>query len=468
MTPTPVRTSQGVVEQVLFAKEPQWVVFHQDGARRAEPFEALERVSRIVWCPGTETVGVVSLNGKPQFAAVLIERQLRQSGEIDGETKVLVHQTLRHRDSYMAFYSAVPLQQWQRFQSWLETQPVLCIAFSWLTLLHHGLEEGGARVVQDGVRLLYLARDGRQFAFFNVVAFSDGAEDLESAGRSLALQVLQSQTDRRSAARPEAGVPVEWVSMLSHGGGCGAAQRGFEQAFGATCRIVQQSFRADDGPEPFFSGLPLATAVLHPRQTIGPRLDGWLYTLERMAAPAAGLLIAVGVALAMLGASWLWEADKKQAEALKVEGTVASMADRQQGPARVSPVREDLSRQLVFQQDALGLVEGVDLHHLLDALHGAGSGRVRILSVRLEERTVPKGSAAAAAPPPGSEVFIEGLLPEAREPGDAVLSGFVQQLNAVGWRVEPAEYRGGNSSNGSMAGRLFAFKLLSTPSESRP
>jgi hypothetical protein len=36
----------------------------------------------------------------------------------------------------------------------------------------------------------------------------------------------------------------------------------------------------------------------------------------------------------------------------------------------------------------------------------------------------------------------------------------VQQLNGSGWRVEPAEYRGGSSSNGSMAGRLFAFRLL--------
>lgn len=435
----------------------------------AEPFEPLEHVSRVVWCPGTETVGVVSLNGKPQFAAVLIERQLRQSGDIDGDAKVLVHEILRHRDSYMALYSAVPLPQWQRFQSWLEAQPVLCVAFSWLALLHHGLEEGNARVVQDGVRLTYLARDGRQFAFFNVVAFSDGEEDLESAGRSLALQVLQSQTDRRSAARPEADAPVEWVPLLNRGGDSGAALRGFEQAFGVTCRVIQQSFQAGDGQQAFFSGLPWAASMLHPRQAIGQRLDRWLYTLERMAAPTVGLAIAVGVALGALGASWLLEADRKQTEALKIEGSVASMAERQQGPARVSPVREDLSRQLTFQQDALRLVDGVDLHHLLDALHGASSGRVRILSVRLEERSAPKAGAAAPASP-GSEVFIEGLLPEAREPGDAVLSGFVQQLNAAGWRVEPAEYRGGNSSNGSMAGRLFAFRLSSAhgASEARP
>jgi len=467
MTPTAVQPSAG--EQVLFAREPQWVAFREKAAHVVDPFESLEHISRIVWCPGTETVGVASLNGKPQFAAVLIERQLRQSGDIDGEAKVLVHEVLRHRDSYTALYSAMPLPQWQRFQAWLEEQPVLCIAFSWLALLHHGLDEGGVRVLQDGVRLMYLAREARQFAFFNVVAFSDSEEDLEAAGRSLALQVLQSHTDRRSAAGPQADAPVEWLPLLNRGSANGAALRGFEQALGATCRVAQQPFQADDGEPAFFSGLPLAASVLPSRQTIGPRLDQWLYTLERMAAPAAGLVIALGLALGALGTSWLLEADKRQTEALKVEGSVASMAESQQGPARASAVREDLSRQLTFQQDALRLVDGVDLHHLLDALHGASSGRVRILSVRLEDRPAAKAGAAAAAPP-GSDVFIEGLLPEAREPGDAVLSGFVQQLNAAGWRVEPAEYRGGNSSNGSMAGRLFAFRLSSAPgaSEARP
>jgi hypothetical protein len=448
------------MEQIIYAKDPQWAAFGPEQLRIGEPFAAVEKISRVVWCPEKETVGVVSLNGNPQFAAVLIERQLRQRGEIDGESKVLVHQVLKHRDSYSALYSALPLPQWQRFQSWLDEQPVLCIAFSWLALLHDGLADGHARIVQDGTRLLYLARQARQFIFFNVVAFSEGEEDLESAGRSLAVQLLQSATDGGAGSKGPASDAVEWLPTLDRDAG-GAAQRGFEQAIGLSCRLLQQAFRDEGAGESRWSGVPLAASTLHPRHSIGPRSDRWLYTLERDARPVAGLTIAAGIALSALGASWLWEAEQQKAQALKVEASVAASPDGQ-AVAKVAPVRDELARQLAFQHEALRLVDGVDLHGLLGALRDAGSGRVRLLSVRLEDRPAAKAGSkpVSAASTEAREIFIEGLLPETRETGDGLLSGFVQQLNGSGWRVEPAEYRGGSSSNGSMAGRLFAFRLL--------
>jgi hypothetical protein len=198
--------------------------------------------------------------------------------------------------------------------------------------------------------------------------------------------------------------------------------------------------------------------LFHARHTIGPRPDRWLYALERAARPVAGLTIAASVALSLLGASWWWEAEQQRAQALKVEGSVASSPDRQ-AVAKAAPVRDGLVRQLAFQQDALRLADGVDLHRLLASLSDASEGRVRILSVRLEERPASKGVAASAVA--AQDIFIEGLLPEAREHDDGLLSGFVQQLNGSGWRVEPAENRGAGSG-GSMAGRLFAFRLLPT------
>ncbi|NKN32388.1 hypothetical protein [Marichromatium bheemlicum] len=56
------------------------------------------------------------VNSRVADIAPIIEKRLRDHGEIDSYSRVIVHQRTRLRDAYRVFYTVVPLDVWTRYQ----------------------------------------------------------------------------------------------------------------------------------------------------------------------------------------------------------------------------------------------------------------------------------------------------------------------------------------------------------------
>ncbi|MBO8084440.1 MAG: hypothetical protein J7D61_00195 [Marichromatium sp.] len=65
--------------------------------------------------------GVMLVNSRVADIAPIIEKRLRDQGEIDAYSRVIVHQRTRLRDAYRVFYTVVPLDVWTRYQKRVKT-----------------------------------------------------------------------------------------------------------------------------------------------------------------------------------------------------------------------------------------------------------------------------------------------------------------------------------------------------------
>lgn len=103
----------------------------------------------------TSVSGVATLPGKPGTAAALLERQLREKGEIDEVATLRIHHQKQRTGTTELVYTAVPVSRWHEVQSSISDQASVYMVHDWVgSLVKWCLARG------DGLHSLCVAHHG--------------------------------------------------------------------------------------------------------------------------------------------------------------------------------------------------------------------------------------------------------------------------------------------------------------------
>ena len=86
------------------------------------------------WGPGA-VFGIATVIGQASTATAILEKQLRDQGETDDISHLLVHQSQTRLGSTELVYTAVPIKTWRRYQQMAESRPHLLLMFDWVRTL---------------------------------------------------------------------------------------------------------------------------------------------------------------------------------------------------------------------------------------------------------------------------------------------------------------------------------------------
>jgi hypothetical protein len=396
---------------------------------------------------------VTALEGSPTHAVALIARRLRADGLVDNEAKVLLHKTRTVGAGYQALYTAVPLDRWQSLFAWAENQVDHCLLVPITALLWQCLRKGKGIVLRGGRQLVFMGLAGERIVYVSALAFSDDPDDVAMTVDSLAERVAMELGEDDDA--PDA-LDVTWYQSLEYLSDLSPSrEEGYVEAFaratGASVALGSQTRLVDGEGRSCRSGFPAlgehAGAMLSVNS--GQVRGAWL--AERALPWAAAASLALAVVLATLGGRWTLQAhaanenaEQLRQEAGSIEGTIASLAERQ----KLAPAYPAV---LAFVEKAAALRGGLDAEAAVADVRHAAAGQVSILRVRTE----PDG------PDGKSNVLrVDGLVhPLAGAAEGSQIALFVQRLRDAGYEPVAVDPNTAGNGGGQSPAGFFSYQL---------
>src|ERR1035437_9869447 len=153
--------------------------------------------------------GVMMVDSRPDFAAAVIEKQLRSEGLVDGEAHVLTHRIISAGGGCRVFYTAVPLAVWQATFGWLHGQASVGLLFSVEAAMLALAQRHDAVLCRIGRQFRFLVAQAGNLIYLSSTAFSDDPDDIETALLNLADQA-RTQWQPRHAK-----MSVYWCDLLA-------------------------------------------------------------------------------------------------------------------------------------------------------------------------------------------------------------------------------------------------------------
>jgi hypothetical protein len=410
----------------------QWR-FCEDGNFRDSPeYPRLDYPALLLSDFGASISGVSVLSAHNRYLDALISRRLRDDGQVDGETKVLIHGKQRSGGDYQVLYTAVPMETWQRLQAWALAQGEHCLLIPHVALMFRLLHGDDSAVVFHGGReFSLLTRQRGVLSYYAVFALSAREEDLREAVKALA-----SRVPRARASDPQESLQLSWYALSA----ASPEQTDelvarFSEACGARVQASQPG-RAEpgDAAHPLFPGAK--SPYFWARLAVNPGMSQINYVSEN-ALP----LLARGAALAALaflvwGGVLLVQAFTTNIGAAQDQEQARQILQSTPPPAPFAPGFL-VTRAFV---EGIGKAQaGVDPYTLLAYLREAARNEVHLLRIRVNDG-----------------ITIEGWT-ESRGSDDA-LSGFVTRLRQLGFSPEAIDAPQGADTrrNGFFAYRLQA------------
>jgi hypothetical protein len=166
------------------------------------------------WGPGA-VLGVATVSGTAAAAPALLEKRLRDQGETDDISHLLVHQSQTRGGSTELVYSAIPVQTWLRYQQQAADHPRLLLLHDWTrTLLDwargHELATGALLVMHPQGLDVVVLTGGRIQTLERLRIFRGEPDAWHRVGLRVASMLRQRQEGE--GAIPAAAIPlVMWV-----------------------------------------------------------------------------------------------------------------------------------------------------------------------------------------------------------------------------------------------------------------
>ncbi|MDR1163717.1 MAG: hypothetical protein LBM17_07805 [Candidatus Accumulibacter sp.] len=424
-------------EAILFHLDNRWILFADGAARVVEEYPRLDAPTIVVTDFGGALCGVAPVGAQSGYAEALISRRLRDEGMIDGEAKVVIHHSVKSSGDFQAFYTAVPVDAWQRMQAWARIQEEACLLVPLAAVMYRLLPRGEAGVFfrhGRNIALLFSRKSGLIYSF--VLSLGDDAEDLLSAVRTLAGRIPDHSFDPARLT-----MSLTWYSLLESGASnesndpdedeklCAA----FSEASGL--RVVRAPVEACGGIRVAMSAI---RSVLSERIAVNPAAARFDYFAEkhlRHAALCAGL-----AALAFLigGGVSLWQAGSIGARSEQNRNEARAIEQRLQGGRKLASP----GRAFYATRDLVDLVAnaqaGIDPYVFLRNLRAASGDKVKLLRVSM-----------------GKEIVVEGWVDQTGG-DDTPLAGFVTQLRQMGFSLEAIDVPSAENTHRS---GFFAYRL---------
>ncbi|MDR3351526.1 MAG: hypothetical protein LBO00_00595 [Zoogloeaceae bacterium] len=186
---------------LLFHLDEKWERCENGALRPLPKYPALEEPALVLTDFGKSVSGVFTASDNAHYLEAVIARRLRDDGLIDGEVRVLIHAVARGAGSHQVFYTAVPVENWQRLQSWAQSRREHCLLIAYAGLMPCLLSGDNTAVVFHCNReISLLARQQRILGYCSVMAMSTREADFLEAVSAL-LRRLPAGADGADGAK---------------------------------------------------------------------------------------------------------------------------------------------------------------------------------------------------------------------------------------------------------------------------
>lgn len=372
--------------------------------------------SRILSDFDNAPCGVMMVDSRPDFAAAVIEKQLRSEGLVDGEAHVLTHRILSAGGGCRVFYTAVPIAVWQATFAWLQGQASVGLLFSVESAMLALAQRHDAVLCRIGRQFRFLVAQAGTLIYLSSTAFSDDPDDIETALLNLTDQARAQWQPR------QAKMSVYWCDLVAPQAEAGTPlQARLGERLGVNIEVAPVTQMTSARGELRTAADVMLQAVSW-RAAANSWIDRMTAATERLSTPIAAVAAAFGVGLLAVAGFWATETMQLTAQRARL----------QEGAASITQLSADLAvpaaTLLAHDGETLGFLgalaeaaESPDLLGFLADLRQAANQRVRLMRVRLQA---------------GDTAFrIEGL-PHSDAASERELSGFLAALRATGYQVK--------------------------------
>lgn len=322
--------------------------------------------------------GVMAVDSQPDFAAAVIEKNLRSEGMVDGDVHVLTHRILPAGGGSRVLYTAVPVAAWQTTFAWLENQASVSLLFSIEAAMLALAQRHDAVLCRIGRQFRFLVSQPSALIYLSATAFSDDPDDLDTALLNLTDQV------RIQWHPPHEKMSVYWCDLLVPGQDDGTRfHAAMRQRLGAGIELAPVTCFASAGGE-LRTAAETMMRALSWRAAANPWLDRIAAAADRYSIPIAATTALFGIGLLAVAGSWATQTMQLRAQEEHLREEIAGITRRNAG-MDITP-----ANLLAGHAATLGFLDALadaaaspDPLGFLNDLRKAANQRVRIMRVRL-------------------------------------------------------------------------------------
>ncbi|PJI97095.1 hypothetical protein CLU85_1863 [Acidovorax sp. 69] len=406
-------------EHVYRVASAGWLHCHDHQVEEVPAWPTLTHSALVVLDLDDIFTDVWRFEGKPEYAAALIEKRVRTQGLVEGAAHIVVHRLLKLPGGFQVFFSAISLELWQRCTQWAHEQADHCLVMVTAGLLCHGVASGNARLMLSQRRLMCFIQSEEGMVFGSTQALGSGLSAMASAAQV----VTANHGALLARLGPEA---VEWGTLWSTQSVDSETCLAAVQRVAGGAPIVLSAKDLGFAGERVQSVLPVLAREAAGRHALNPLLERVAWRAERWVSPITVVTALVGLVMAIVGVLVGQMADQQRAEGQNQRAELMALQDRieavstVEAPQKLLPVAE-FSRAL----DDGARHDPVAFMALLKASAGKD---ILIQRVRLE---------AAAVGQARSRAFrVDGVL----APGaSAAVTQWVSQMVAAGWTLKAVD-----------------------------
>lgn len=445
---------------IVLATGDRWWALSQGRARAVGRESSELSECRLLWHSASGVSGVHLMEQGTKHAPLLIARQLKNEGAMDGASQVLVHESLRRVGGWSVCYSAVPAEDLRTVQQWAQDHPHVVQLVSLVGLALRACREQRCGLLILDNELVFLGRVHGHPVLASAALFSTSSTDLATSWSALWPRVARqlpaglSSTDLATDVWPVACLQRR-EELLQH----------LQSAVGGLLKLRVDDIEAFE----IEADQPNAAGTLLSAHAALIRACGTLPSISPPSTQAAWradrwfpLAMQVGAAgcVALLCAAAMSYTDTRTARQ-RTDELARQAAGLKRAVAQVPPVDASIQQAAQAQQDLLRELSTVaNRPSVLDIfrdIEQAGRGVVRVFVVKVNlVRGGPEGASSTAVqaplPRPQSADSYDLMLeiePSADGQGSSAsaYSTFVARLVAAGYSVnQPTASNGGGGS----------------------
>jgi hypothetical protein len=415
---------------LLFHLDEKWERCENGVLRPLPEYPALEEPALVLTDFGKSVSGVFVASDNARYLDTVIARRLRDDGLIDGEARVLIHAVTRGAGSHQIFYTAVPVENWQRLQSWAQSRREHCLLIAYAGLMPRLLSGDNTAVVFHCNReISLLARRQGVLSYCSVMALSTREADFLEAVGALLRRIPASVAGAGGAK-----LKLQWHT--------------FGEALSPELKTALKAQLAASGladaryatlPQTPGNAADALTILSRPLQATRLAANPWPAKFTWFAEsqlPRLGACMALCAALLFaLGGVALYQARSFGQEAERSRAVMRQTAE-QTAPPEARGQDFAITRNLI---DAIAQAQAaIDPHAFLVNLRAAATANeVHILRVSME----------------GEAITVEGWI-EQKGGRDDALAAFLIALRRQGFMLEAVP-----SSTPTAVSGFFAYRL---------
>ncbi len=426
------------VEHIYRVTDAGWTHCHRDQIEDVAAWPRLKHGALVVLDLDDIPSDVWRFEGKPEYAAALIEKRIRTEGLVEGAAHIVIHRLIKVPRGFQVFFSAMPLEFWQRVTQWAHEQADHCLLMTAAGLLCNGVKVGHARCLLSQRRITCFAETDAGMVLGATQALGQGDSVMANAARVLVANHGELLSRLGVGA-------VEWGVLWSE------RAADIDDCLTALKNVLGEAPRSLPALE--LSGptgkiqtalLPLAQQAAN-AHALNPLLDRVAWKAERWVTAVTVITAVAAIGLGAVGVFTSQQAQQQYASSQTLRSELAQIQERIRSVASV----EAPHQLLPLASFARKLDQGAkyDPVAFLSTLKATMGNEIRIQRVRLE--TVPQSNKRAFR--------VDGTVALGNSMAMARWTG---QMSAAGWTLKALDPV--NSAPGA-----FSYELVATATPSK-